>query len=127
MKFERTQQAQLIAYITKWWEDGEIPLEVHRWEEPRTSSQQALIHCIIRDIAAFTGSGEEWLKTMLKRDSEGVFPHWPTKAELNRHGDTVLVPKSESRLTKVEETALIENLYALGGSWGMSWSDNGSS
>ena len=122
MRFNRDQQAQLISYIQRWWQDTEQDLEVSRYESPRTDGQQALIHCVIRDIANHSGCGEDWLKTMLKRDSENVFPHWPKKVELNRHGDQVLIAKSESQLTKAEESELIERLYVLGAEFGMNWS-----
>jgi hypothetical protein len=121
VKFNRDQQAQLISYIQRWWQDSDQALEVSRYVAPRNEGQQALLHCIIRDIASHSGCGADWLKTMLKRDSESIFPHWPKKVELNRHGDQVLMPKSEAQLTKAEESELIERLYALGAEWGITW------
>jgi hypothetical protein len=122
MKFEKHQQAQLTEYIQRWWSQTDQALDVKRHEAPRTSSQRALIHSIISDLAKHSGAGAEWMKqSLLKRDCEGIFPHWPTKIESNRHGDRVVMPKSEADLKKAEESELIERLYALGGEWGMSW------
>ena len=123
MRFGIDQQAALIDRVTKYFiNNPDNALWVEDYKPPRTDGQQALIHCIIRDIANHSGCGEGWLKTMLKRDSENLFPHWPKKVEKNRHGDKVLIAKSESQLTKAEESELIERLYVLGAEFGMNWS-----
>jgi hypothetical protein len=118
--FKRSQKADLIAYIEQWWGRTDQALEVRRYEVGRNEGQQALLHCLIREIANQAGCGEDWFKqSFLKRDCEGLFPHWPSKHQKNRQGDIVLVPKSESDLTKREESEIIERLHGLAGEWGI--------
>lgn len=124
MIFHRNQQAQLIDYITRWWRDSDKPLEVKRVEPGRTVDQQAKLHALISEIAISAGVGPDWFKqSFLKRDCEGIWPYWPTKLERNRQGDKVAVPKSEAKLTKREESELIERLYVLGAEWGVEFKE----
>ena len=121
--YRRHQQAQMIDSITKFWmsdKNADVGLEIRRAEPGRTEGQQAKLHSIIREIAIQGGCGESWLKqSVLKRNCEDTFPFWPTRPEKNRQGDTVLVPKSESRLSKKEESELIERLYVFASEWGI--------
>ena len=95
-------------------------LEIRRHEEKRSEGQQGLIHIIIRKIAAQTGAGEELMKQeILKRDSEGLFPHWPHTIEKKMNGLSAFVPISESKLTKREEAELITHLHTLCVDWGV--------
>jgi hypothetical protein len=111
-------------------------LDVVRSEDRRSTDQQSLMHALIREIANHVGVGEGEMKdNILKRNSEGVFPYWPYDLQptlpkrLSLERPEVLqvvpglVPKSESKLTKREESELIERLYMLGSEWGVQFSE----
>ena len=110
------------TYFEKY-PNGKLVME--RYEEGRNEAQQGLLHIIIREIAKQTGCGEEWFKQeFLKRNCENLYPHWPHDFEVNRNGKRVLVPKSESRLSKREESEQIEHLHALCSEWGITIEDH---
>lgn len=118
--FRKSQVRQLHEYIDRWFARTAQPLDIRRYEAPRSDSQQAYIHVLIRRMASWVGVCEDEMKQdILKRDSEGVFPHWPMVERQNLHGDLVMRPKSESKLTKREESELIERLHALCAEWGI--------
>ena len=112
---------QAISDIKRFFEAlPDQRLQIKRHEVTRSEGQQALIHTIIRKMASQTGAGEDYMKQeVLKRNSEGVFPHWPYDLQKKMNGQTALVPMSESKLTKGDESKLIEHLYALCAEWGV--------
>ena len=110
----------------KYFENDGKPLLVvtELYQEGRTPDQQALIHCIMREIALSSGIGEERFKQDLKNGVYTDFLYWPPKLEKDANGRTVIVrPKSEGELTKKEETELIERLYAFGAVWGVEFKE----
>lgn len=135
MKYARSQQHKLFADVSKFFE--KLPngkLDIVRAEDRRTVNQQSLLHVLIREIANSVGCGEgEMKENILKRNSEGVFPYWPYDLQatipdhFKKERPEVLqvapgfVPKSESKLTKNEETELIERLYQLGAEWSVNF------
>jgi len=135
--YSANQKDALIADVNKFFrlvEGGK--LDVVRAGERRTPGQQSLLHILIREIAIYVGVGElEMKENILKRNSEGVFPHWPhdiqktlpkrlkKKSTGHIYGIPGMVPKPESKLTKNEEIELIDRLYQLGGEWGVEFSD----
>ena len=137
MIYSKHQVQMLTAHINKFFE--KMPagkLDVVRSEDRRSTDQQSLMHALIREIANHVGVGEGEMKdNILKRNSEGVFPYWPYDLQttlpkrLSKERPEVLqvvpglVPKSESKLTKREESELIERLYMLGSEWGVQFSE----
>jgi hypothetical protein len=137
MIYSKHQVQMLTAHINKFFE--KMPagkLDVVRSEDRRSPDQQSLMHALIREIANHVGVGEGEMKdNILKRNSEGVFPYWPYDLQttlpkrLSKERPEVLqvvpglVPKSESKLTKREESELIERLYMLGSEWGVQFSE----
>lgn len=133
MIYQKHQVQMLMAHINKFFEKmPEGKLDVVRSEDRRSPDQQSLMHALIREIANHVGVGEGEMKdNILKRNSEGVFPYWPYDLQptlprrLSKERPEVLqvvpglVPKSESKLTKREESELIERLYMLGSEWGV--------
>tara|TARA_Y100000385_G_scaffold70187_2_gene70464 strand:+ start:1025 stop:1447 length:423 start_codon:yes stop_codon:yes gene_type:complete len=133
MIYQKHQVEMLTAHINKFFEKmPEGKLDVVRSEDRRSPDQQSLMHALIREIANHVGVGEGEMKdNILKRNSEGVFPYWPYDLQptlprrLSKERPEVLqvvpglVPKSESKLTKREESELIERLYMLGSEWGV--------
>ena len=133
MIYQKHQVQMLTAHINKFFEKmPEGKLDVVRSEDRRSPDQQSLMHALIREIANHVGVGEGEMKdNILKRNSEGVFPYWPYDLQptlprrLSKERPEVLqvvpglVPKSESKLTKREESELIERLYMLGSEWGV--------
>ena len=118
--FRYAQRRKLHEYIDRWFDRTMTPLEVHRYEAPRSGEQQRYIHVLFQAIASGCGCSMEWVKQeLIKNDVEGIYPHWPRVEHMTRHGDVVLMPKSESRLTKREETEQIERLHALMAEWGI--------
>lgn len=93
--------------------------------DPRSENQQALIHTIIREIAHASGYNEEYFKqVVLKQDGDGIFPFWPHKVLRGKDDESVSVPKSESQLTKKEESELIDRLYAFAVEWSVELKDD---
>ena len=137
MIYSKHQGQMLTAHINKFFEKmPEGKLDVVRSEDRRSTDQQSLMHALIREIANHVGVGEGEMKdNILKRNSEGVFPYWPYDLQatlpkrLSKERPEVLqvvpglVPKSESKLTKREESELIERLYMLGSEWGVQFSE----
>jgi len=137
MIYSKHQVQMLTAHINKFFEKmPEGKLDVVRSEDRRSPDQQSLMHALIREIANHVGVGEGEMKdNILKRNSEGVFPYWPYDLQptlpkrLSLERPEVLqvvpglVPKSESKLTKREESELIERLYMLGSEWGVQFSE----
>tara|TARA_R110000803_G_scaffold31955_1_gene70754 strand:- start:2034 stop:2456 length:423 start_codon:yes stop_codon:yes gene_type:complete len=137
MIYSKHQVQMLTAHINKFFE--KMPagkLDVVRSEDRRSTDQQSLMHALIREIANHVGVGEGEMKdNILKRNSEGVFPYWPYDLQatlpkrLSKERPEVLqvvpglVPKSESKLTKREESELIERLYMLGSEWSVQFSE----
>ena len=123
MRFGIDQQAALIDRITKYFINNPgNALWVEAYKPPRSKNQQALLHCIIRDISIHGGYSEDWTKEcFLKYDCNGFFPHWPKLVSNDDKGNVVFIPRSESVITKVEESERIERLYALGAEWGITW------
>ncbi len=137
MIYQKHQAQMLVAHINKFFE--KMPtgrLDVVRAEDRRSTDQQSLLHAIIREVANHVGVGEGELKdNILKRNSEGVFPYWPYDIQqtlpkrLSKERPEVLqvapglVPKSESKLTKREESELIERIYQLGSEWGVQFAE----
>ena len=137
MIYSKHQVQMLTAHINKFFE--KMPagkLDVVRSEDRRSTDQQSLMHALIREIANHVGVGEGEMKdNILKRNSEGVFPYWPYDLQatlpkrLSKERPEVLqvvpglVPKSESKLTKREESELIERIYMLGSEWGVQFSE----
>lgn len=133
MIYQKHQVQMLMAHINKFFEKmPEGKLDVVRSEDRRSPDQQSLMHALIREIANHVGVGEGEMKdNILKRNSEGVFAFWPYDLQptlprrLSKERPEVLqvvpglVPKSESKLTKREESELIERLYMLGSEWGV--------
>ena len=137
MIYSKHQVQMLTAHINKFFEKmPEGKLDVVRSEDRRSPDQQSLMHALIREISNHVGVGEGEMKdNILKRNSEGVFPYWPYDLQptlpkrLSLERPEVLqvvpglVPKSESKLTKREESELIERLYMLGSEWGVQFSE----
>ena len=75
------------------------------YKPPRTLSQSRKIHAMINDLSDFTGIKDfkGYVKTM---------EFWPQESVV-QFGKRTWKPKSEADLSKVEESAIIENLYAL--------------
>ena len=137
MIYQKHQAQMLVAHINKFFE--KMPtgrLDVVRAEDRRSTDQQSLLHAIIREVANHVGVGEGEMKdNILKRNSEGVFPYWPYDIQatlpkrLSKERPEVLqvvpglVPKSESKLTKREESELIERIYQLGSEWGVQFAE----
>lgn len=121
------QAADLYTRITSYLSkvpDG-VRVSVEKVEPGRTENQQARLHCMIREIARSAGCGEDWFKqSYLKRDCEGAFPWWPKKQQRNLQGDIVLVPKSESELTKREEADLLTHLEVFAVEWNVELSES---
>lgn len=97
-------------------------IQIQRYDPARNDGQQAKLHCIIRDIAKAAGCSEEYFKQVVLKDPE-QFHDWPFNFEKGTDGKDVLLPKSESKLTKKEESNLISALYAFGAEWGVSWDE----
>ena len=135
MKYSKGEQPKLFTDVSKFFEklpDGK--LDIVRAEDRRTVNQQSLLHVLIREISNSVGCGFDELKdNVLKRNSEGVFPFWPVDLQatipdhLKKERPEVLQvlpgypPKSESKLTKDEESELIERLYQLGAEWSVNF------
>lgn len=122
----RENVARLAERIMDYFERGGKPVrvKVEAWQSKRSEDQQALIHIIIRSIANHVGANPEWFKQeCIKRDCEGVYPFWPQKMATDLAGNKVPVPKSESELTKAEESDQIEHLYAFAAEWGVEVED----
>ena len=118
--FRFAQQRQLHEYIDRWFAKTMTPLEVKRYEAPRSGAQQGYIHVLFQTIAAESGCSPEWVKQdLIKRDCRGLYPHWPQVEEVDMDGNLVMMPKSESRLSKREEGEQIEHLHALMAEWGI--------
>ena len=120
-----TDEASLIRDVKKHFANPvrkNIALEVRRWEEQRSDNQQAKLHILIRDISNEAGvSNSEYFKQKyIKENVHGIFPFWPHDLVVDRRtGTTEMHPKSESKLTKREESEMIERLYALAAEWGV--------
>ena len=119
MKYTPSQASALIQHIRNWSEKCDYSLEVKRVEAGRNEDQQALLHVTIRNICKQAGCGEDWFKQeFMKKNSEGVYPFWPHDIQKDINGKSQMVPKSESKLTKREESEQIERLNALAAEWG---------
>lgn len=116
-----SEASQAIADIKKFFDAlPDQRLQIKRHDKSRSEDQQALLHTIIRKMASQTGAGEDYMKQeVLKRNCEGIFPHWPHDLQKKMNGETAMVPMSESKLTKRDESQLIEHLYALCAEWGV--------
>ncbi len=133
--YDKLHISQLFSDITKFYDKvPEGKLDISRHDPKRTSGQQSKIHAIMRKIALHAGCGEELFKQeIIKRNAVGIFPHWPHDIQEKGHfgnKETMeaneligIVPKSESKLTKKEESEMIEHLYALGAEWGVTWDE----
>ena len=99
---------RLSAYASP---ERPVKVVVSDWADSRTSSQSALIHVLIRELSHSGGWSEDYIKYLLK---ENYYPavKWPTSIEDNR-----VIPKSESKLTKEEESEIIEQLEAMKAEW----------
>ena len=116
-----------MAFAKRFFADRQSKLWITITDfDPRSENQQALIHTIIREIAHHSGYNEEYFKqVVLKQDGDGIFPYWPQKVlQGKEESDVVSVPKSESRLTKKEESELIDRLYAFSIQWGIELKDD---
>lgn len=103
--------------------DRGILIDVEEHKPPRTGRQNRKFHAMCRDLGQFTG--EDDMKGAIK--STDIWPKvkvWKTRV----NGDKLervqeWVPKSESKLTKAEESEIIDLIYALAASLpGFEWS-----
>lgn len=121
MKYSRHQQDALVKHVAAYFEKYPAgSLEVTRAASLRNAEQQGLLHVLLREIAQEVGvSAEIFKQEIIKRDSEGVFPFWPQEKGQGLNGEIVFTPKSETRLTKKDESEMIERLHALAVEWGI--------
>ena len=116
--YQPSQYSTLLKHL-EVWRTKDYAIEVKRHDPKRSGSQQGLLHSLMREIAGQAGCGEEYFKQeVIKRNAADVFPHWPHDMQPDLKGVLQLVPKSESKLTKREESEMIERLYAFAVEWG---------
>ena len=126
------QLSQAIHDLRQWDFTYPMSLQFKRYVRPRTSGQQAKIHCMFDDIGKSGGISGEQVKTKVKNNeflSDGV--KWPGTWEKSKLGQLthegkrlIWQPKSESALSVKEESLLIEQLYAFGYTYSVEWSEN---
>lgn len=73
---------------------------------PRTAKQSRKVHAMFGDIADFTGDKN------IKQFIKGL-EFWP-EVYVEHFGQGKFVPKSESDLSREEESVVIEHLYLIG-------------
>ena len=117
--YTKEKKAQAHQDIDTYFSMADQPLCIQRHDPKRNESQQALLHSLIRELANHTGCDPEWFKqNVIKKNSEDVFPYWPHDLVPVMNGEKGFCPKSESKLTKSEESVVIEQLKVLGANWG---------
>ena len=115
------QLSRQLAILIRDW-DWNTPIEItyRRFRRKRTTSQQAKIHAMIRDLARHNDMegeiGELKMKTIIKFNC----PKWPGEEQVV-NGQIEYVPKSEKELTVEEESEVIFYLQATGDEFGVEW------
>jgi hypothetical protein len=79
------------------------------------------LHILIRKIAQEVGINSEYFKQeYIKRNVHEIYPHWPEVQMWDPLQKAyVMIPKSEGKLTKPEESEQIDHLHALAAEWGV--------
>lgn len=91
-------------------------VEYKVYQPPRTKCQNRKVHAMFSDLADFTGDKD--IKAFIKE-----LNFWPTEIA-TQFGVQVERPMSESKLTREQESDVIEHLYMLGAELpGFEWSD----
>lgn len=79
---------------------------VTRWRPPKTTSQNALMHVLIRELADHVGYGEEELKQYFKSECG------PRKI-IEVNGKIYAIPKSMTDYTREEASDMIEQIHRI--------------
>ncbi len=99
-----TEMTDALAELVRG--EKKMMVEFKPFKPPRTRSQSRKIHAMMSELGGFTGYDD--MKGYIK-----TLNFWPTQYK-EGFGEAHFVPKSETALTKEEESIIIERLYQLG-------------
>ncbi len=87
------------------------------YKPPRSIEQNALLHCLFREVAKHVGRPEDEIKEIFKYQ-------YGTMKKLELYGDVTYVPKGTSEYNKQELSDMVEQVYRKGVEWGVEFQDN---
>lgn len=91
-------------------------IEIKKFKPPRSLEQNALLHCLFREVANHVGRPEDEIKEIFKYQ-------YGTMKKLELYGDVTYVPKGTSEYNKQELSDMVEQVYRKGAEWGVEFSD----
>jgi len=91
-------------------------IEIKKFKPPRTLEQNALLHCLFREVAKHVGRPEDEIKEIFKYQ-------YGTMKKLELYGDVTYVPKGTSEYNKQELSDMVEQVYRKGAEWGVEFTE----
>jgi len=93
-------------------------IDIWEHESPRSNAQNALLHCLFREVAKHVGRPEDEIKEIFKYQ-------YGTMKKLELYGDVTYVPKGTSEYNKQELSDMVEQVYRKGAEWGVEFNEMG--